>query len=171
MTDFLKTLAILTALLLLQSCATPYQTLTSDGGYSETQLNKTMFRVFFNGNSSTSREQVEDFTLLRSAELSLENGFPYFVIIDASTYIDSNLYSTPLTYKTTGTAYRNGNHIYSNAITTTTGGQSYTISQPSRSNTILCFTEKPSTGIFYDAKILYHSIRKKYALKSQLNLG
>ena len=62
------------------SCATMYQPQSVTGGYSETQLDKNMFRVRFNGNGYTSSARSSDFCLLRSAELCKENGYKYFII-------------------------------------------------------------------------------------------
>lgn len=65
----------------LAGCATSYQPKSFSGGYSEIRLREDLFEVSFQGNGSTSRERAADFALLRSAEVALENGFPYFVII------------------------------------------------------------------------------------------
>ena len=51
-------------------------------GYSEVQNSPTIFRVSFYGNSITSHEMAEDFALLRSAEVTLEQGHRYFVILN-----------------------------------------------------------------------------------------
>ena len=44
------------------------------GGFEETQLGPDIFSVSFSCNDSTSMARAADFTLLRSAELTLENG-------------------------------------------------------------------------------------------------
>jgi hypothetical protein len=68
----------------LVACATttPYQPAARPGGYgySETQIEANRARVNFRGNSSTSRETVENLLLYRAAELTLERGFDYFVV-------------------------------------------------------------------------------------------
>src|SRR5882724_2256033 len=79
----LKTLVpLLTLILSLAGCATTYQPQSFSGGFSETQLDKNVFRVSFKGNGYTQAERAEEMALLRSAELTLKNGFKYFVIID-----------------------------------------------------------------------------------------
>lgn len=55
------------------------------GGYAEQRLESDRFRVSFAGNSVTSREQVEMGLLLRSAELTLENGFDWFSTVERAT--------------------------------------------------------------------------------------
>ena len=79
----------------LSACATPtpYQpaVLTSRGpvnGFSEAPLEGNRWRVSFNGNSVTSREQVEDALLLRAAELTLQQGFDHFVAVNRATERD-----------------------------------------------------------------------------------
>lgn len=159
-----KLIAITIATLILQGCATTYQKTGFTGGYSETQLDENVFTVFFRGNGLTGRERVADFTLLRSAELTLENGFQYFAIIDANSYTSNSTYTTPTTFHTTGSAYGTGNYAYGSATTRTTGGQTYNISKPSSSNTIVCFKEKPETVFAYNANFIYKNIRQKYGI-------
>ena len=159
-----KLIAITFATLILQGCATSYQKTGLSGGHTETQLDQNVFNVTFQGNGYTSREKVADFTLLRSAELTLEHGFQYFTIIDANSYTSNSTYTTPTTSHTTGSAYVAGNYAYGSATTTTTGGQTYKISKPSSSNTIVCFKEKPSAVFTYNAHFIYKSIRQKYGI-------
>ena len=160
-----KYIAIIIIALFIQGCATSYQKSGFSGGYSETQLDENVFKVSFRGNGYTRRERVADFTLLRSAELSLENGFNYFVVIDANSYTSNSTYTTPTTSHTTGSAYGTGNYAYGSATTRTTGGQTYNISKPSSSNTIVCFKEKPTNTFAYNANFIYKNIREKYGIK------
>jgi len=164
-----KLIAITITILILQGCATSYQQTGFTGGYSETQLDENVFNISFRGNGYTGRERVADFTLLRSAELTLENGFQYFAIIDANSYTSNSTYATPTTSHTTGSAYGSGNYAYVSATTTTTGGQTYNISKPSSSNTIVCFKEKPETVFTYNANFIYQNIRQKYGITDATN--
>jgi len=158
-------IVIAITVLILQGCATSYQKTGFSGGYSETQLDENVFTVSFRGNGYTRRERVADFTLLRSAELTLESGFQYFAIIDANSFTSNSTYTTPTTSHTTGTAYGSGNYAYGSATTRTTGGQTYNISKPSSSNTIVCFKEKPESIFTYNAIFIYKNIRQKYEIK------
>jgi|TARA_B100000315_G_C14218198_1_gene425239 hypothetical protein len=152
-------------IILLQGCATPYQAVGFRGGYSETQLDTNVFKVSFRGNGFTSRERTTDFTLLRSAQLALNNGFKYFAIIDENTYVRHSTYTTPTQSQTTGSVRGYGNTAYVDATTTTTGGHTYNFSKPSSSNTIVCFVEKPQNVRSYSAVFIINSIVKKYDLK------
>jgi len=53
-------------------------------GYAETRLEADRFRVVFSGDGATSVEVVEDFALLRAAELTLETGNDWFRIVARS---------------------------------------------------------------------------------------
>lgn len=150
------------AVFFLQGCATSYQSDGFSGGYSESQLDENVFRVSFRGNGYTRRDRVADFTLLRSAELAIQNGYNYFVVIDANSYTSTSTHTTPTRTNTTASAYGTGNYAYGNATSITTGGQTYNISKPSSSNTIVCFKEKPSMGFSYNANFIHKSLTEKY---------
>ncbi len=153
------------ATVLLAGCATTYQQNSFTGGYSEIQLGENIFQVSFRGNGYTSRERASDFSLLRSAEVALENGFRYFVIVESEKGSKVGAYTTSTTSYTTGSAHGSGNYAYGSATTTTYGGQTYFISKPRATNTILCFKEKPEiNGLVFDAEFVAKSIRQKYGL-------
>ena len=133
-----KKTIILFLVIFLNGCATktPYQSIAYSGGYSNTIIDENIFKVSFKGNGFTSKERVEDFTLLRSAEITLQYGFKYFIIINSDSY-------------STLTAYQN--NIYS---------------KPSSTNIIKCFKRKPKFNtIIYNANFIKKSIKEKYNIK------
>ncbi|RYG31536.1 MAG: hypothetical protein EON93_12785 [Burkholderiales bacterium] len=78
-----------------QSGPTPYRPGGGyDGGYAESRLENDRFRVSFKGNSLTNRETVENYLLFRSAELTLQNGYDTFTIVNRDTDKDSRIRST-----------------------------------------------------------------------------
>lgn len=85
----MKLTAFLILSILLAGCATTYQRSSFSGGYSETRLGDNIFQVFFKGNGYTGRERAVDFCLLRSAEVAIENGFRYFVIVDSEKHTET----------------------------------------------------------------------------------
>lgn len=74
--------------------ATPYQPRDRGYGYSEQKLESNRYRVTFSGNSITSRETVENYLLYRAAELTLENGYDYFVMVSQETGADTRYQQT-----------------------------------------------------------------------------
>lgn len=149
---------LIIAVFIFSGCATKYKPTGFSGGYSETQLGENVFNVSFRGNGYTSRERASDFTLLRSAELSLHNGFEYFIITNSEKY--TNIHTTPKSYSTSG----NINGSSYNATTTQSGG--ITFRKPSANNTIVCFKEKPKINdIIYEANFIIKSIKTKYEIR------
>jgi hypothetical protein len=97
-------LAVAAALVLaggLAACetATPYQPnipgQAASGGYSEIRLEPDRWRVTFTGNSLTSRETVEAYLLFRSAELTVQQGYDWFNIVDRHTDRQARTYVEP----------------------------------------------------------------------------
>jgi len=70
--------------LLLAGCATSYQPKSYTGGYTDTKLDDDKYRVTFSGNQHTSADRVEEYALLRAAEITLEYGYSHFVIVNES---------------------------------------------------------------------------------------
>lgn len=75
----------LTAFMAVTACQTvhptPYQARTEGTGYSETALGEGIYRVSFEGNTSTPYQTVEDYLLYRAAELARANGAETFTIL------------------------------------------------------------------------------------------
>lgn len=80
---------------------TPYQPYRAEsvsgahGGYSDQQLSPDRYLVRFHGNELTSRDRVEGYLLYRAAELSLQQGYDWFTILDRHTEHDTRTYVTP----------------------------------------------------------------------------
>lgn len=85
--------------LLLFGCVTPYQQKGFMGGYSDTQLDSNTVRVSFYGNAFTSRENVENNMLRRCAEVTIQRGYDYFIIISGYTTPTYGSYTSPGTYQ------------------------------------------------------------------------
>ena len=85
--------------------ATPYQPLAKgsavSGGFTDQQLDADHYRVTFQGNDLTDRETVETYLLYRAAELTVNQGFDWFEMVDRhtdkdkKTYIDSDPFYGP----------------------------------------------------------------------------
>lgn len=171
----MKLHTLLMAAITLGGCATAYQPQGATGGFSEAQLDENVFQVNFKGNGYTDHDRANDFALLRSAEIALEKGYKYFIIVDAQQYSQDSAYTTPTTVTTNinannyGSAYGYGNSVnYSGntngtATTTYSGGQTFYISKPRTTNTIVCFKDKPD-GFSYNAELLAKSLQEKYKI-------
>lgn len=85
----------------LAACAspTPYQPnipgQAEKGGYSERKLEPNRWQVTFAGNSLTSRDTVEGYLLFRSAELTVQQGYDWFEMVDRHTERDARTYVYP----------------------------------------------------------------------------
>lgn len=88
-------LAAVVALVGACATATPYQPGSSDQfGFQEQQIESNRVRITFRGNSVTDRETVETYLLYRAAELTLQSGRDYFVLVNRSTEEHSRLLGT-----------------------------------------------------------------------------
>lgn len=133
----MRKLTALFATLFLAGCATKYQSFGFSGGFSEVQLDTNVFRVSFKGNGYSSGDRVEEMALLRSAEVTLNNGFTHFAVV-------------------TGTTRENPDSI----------GIGISVTKPGASNTIVCYRGKPEgAGLVYDAKYVFDSLGEKYGVK------
>ncbi|HZR09674.1 MAG TPA: hypothetical protein VFA79_13925 [Myxococcales bacterium] len=129
------------SVLLATACAasTPYQPLSYKGGFSDTQLEKSVFEVRFAGNETTTPARATDLALLRSAEVALEHGYNYFIIAEQQAGASNQ--------------------------TAATGLASTKAASASVVNRIVCYQERPeAAGAVYDARFVRLSIRRKYEL-------
>lgn len=157
-------LAIIVTFML--GCATSYQPVSFTGGFEETRLDENVFSVLFRGNGFTGGQRAQDFALLRSAELTLTYGFKYFAITQSNSYSSNSTYTTPTQSQTTGQIRFYGRTAYSNSSTTTYGGETYNISKPRVSLTIICFDAKPDTdATVFNAEYVMNSIKQKYGIE------
>ena len=89
--------AIAAMAVVLGACTTvtPYQpSENSRPGYADQQLESNKFRVTFEGNSSTDLATIENYVLYRAAEVTLESGADYFVVVDQSRDAERSFNST-----------------------------------------------------------------------------
>ncbi|MDM4770591.1 hypothetical protein [Solimonas sp. SE-A11] len=77
-----KPLLLLAATLALSACATvtPYQPVDGGLGYAEQKLEANRYRVRFTGSGKTPRATVENYLMYRAAELTVQNGYGYFLV-------------------------------------------------------------------------------------------
>ena len=78
------------ALASLAACETPtvFQEATRPNavGFSEQRIEPGRYRVSFQGGGGAPAQQVEDYTLLRAAQIAVRDGYDWFRVIDRSGY-------------------------------------------------------------------------------------
>lgn len=126
----------LTLAVVVIGCSTPYQSQGFRGGYSDTRIDSNTELISFKGNGYTGHEKVETYLLRRCAEVTLANGYDYFVIVDKNDDTIHGSIDTPGSYSsnTSATAIGSGSMAFGQAHTTGTlsPGQSipYTKDRP-----------------------------------------
>lgn len=87
---------MLVAALALAACGTPtpYAPAVDGLGYAEQPLESDRYRVSFAGNSLTPRETVENYLLYRAAEVTLEQGYDHFIVVEKDTERSTTYYTT-----------------------------------------------------------------------------
>jgi len=134
----------LAALLLGCATQTAYRPAEKQGaeGYTETRLADTRYRVVFTGNSLTRSETVQDYALLRAAELTLQQGYDWFRVANQdierkdrqNTMVDTGVIVPPQTtvYRECGviacrtTVAQSPGYGFGTGVSTTTTSRSYT---------------------------------------------
>jgi hypothetical protein len=88
----LRNSAAALCLAVVAACATPTpykEAATMNGdGYTTQQIESNRFRISFRGNSLTTRQTVDTYMLYRAAEVTLQNGGDYFIIVNKD--VDKN---------------------------------------------------------------------------------
>lgn len=89
MSKIYQLIAVLITLTLSACASQPaYQAAKDNGyGYSETKLTDTQYRVLFKGRGSDTTKAM-DYAMLRAAELTLEQGYDWFVVANKETLVD-----------------------------------------------------------------------------------
>ncbi len=158
---------VVVAAFLSVGCATNYQSKGFKGGFQDTQLAPDVYRVSFSGNGFTSADRVQDFALLRAAELTLANNGRYFAVISTVDQSRTQTHFTPGSAYTTGTVSSFGNSASYSGTTTYTAPQVHTYYNPGVGMMIRTFESKPNDVMTFDAAFLAASIRAKYRINER----
>ena len=159
----------LVTMLTLSGCATTLskpRTFDQLGQYTTTPLNDYSYRVSFQGSSNMSFGTAEEITLLKSAQVTLLNGFSYFKVQDDPSNRSQQpprkavVYPTP-SYYPYGWGYRRpywNDPFYDMP-------QVVTLDPVQVSYTIDCFKDKKSApDDAFDARLILQSLGQKYGL-------
>jgi hypothetical protein len=87
---FKSRFAVIVMALGLGACASSPRYVPADDagayGHYNTQLEENRYRIVFNGRQSTGLNTTRDFALLRAAELTLQQGYDWFQVVDRETF-------------------------------------------------------------------------------------
>ena len=81
--------------LVMAGCATKYGEMGLTGGVAAEPIMPNVYRIKARGNGYTDRAKVQDFTLLKAAETTVENGGTHFLIGGASDASRTSAFTTP----------------------------------------------------------------------------
>jgi hypothetical protein len=134
---------------MLSACATKYGEMGFAGGVKTEQITSDVWRVVARGNGYTQASKVQDFVLLKSAELTLSQGGTHFVIAGSQDQASVGVVTAP----STATVNRIGN----TAFISTSPGYSETIVKPGQDAYVRVIKEVPGQqlppGAFNAAEI------------------
>ena len=140
---------------IIQGCATSYQKDGFTGGFSETQLSDRAWRVTFNGNTHTSKEQAYDFALLRAAELTISKGYSMFEV--TSQYVGTNSQNIPMMPVPSGSGFSSGYAKGSNAVALALAKK-----KPTATLSIFMVNKESNLKDSVDALLVQKNLKKKY---------
>ncbi len=80
----MRTVIALLALTALAACSTPYGKYGLLGGFSDSRIDANTFSISVDNNGFTSQQTTSLQALYRAAELTVTNGFDYFVIVSGA---------------------------------------------------------------------------------------
>lgn len=142
--------------LILAGCTTgQYQPFRSGVGHKAEQMNENTYYVTYTGSQKSEIEKVNDFALLRSAELTLEKGFDYFVITEAM-----NNKVALMGEQQSLASYRDWGPGDNGPVA---GRGTLTGPRAKSEMTIVLFHDKPD-GITYDAKQVELALKNEYQI-------
>ena len=169
-----KAIFIICLPIFLVSCATGYQPLNDSSGYWDEQIEPTAnrFTIGYDGNKWHSdpvnrKEKIKDLTLLRSAEVALENGFKYFVISDSKAYTEkTSLLQGSLPSNTTSSRLKRTNTSETYQIKTIFTTVNYVeLAEDLRTNAVMQSGEFQGYAV-YKADLVVYTILRKYNMDS-----
>lgn len=150
--------------LALVACATavgtPYAPADSNGyGYSETKIEANRYRVVFAGDGATAPETVEDYAMLRAAELAVANGYDWFRVVGRS--VDASEKGGV----DIGAGFGTGSYGRRSGVSVGVGGDLGTVGgrvfYTARLEVLMGKGEKPDGPDIYDARSLIETIRAR----------
>lgn len=146
----MKTFAAVCFAITLSACATPYGKYGIAGGYTDSRIDENTFSISVDTNGFTNQQTTSMHGLYRAAELTVENGYDFFVIVSDAQNPAGMSMAMPGSSNTTINSYGSR----ATATTTYTPGAIVPVVFPNSSLTIKSFkgskpTDNPRA---YDAR-------------------
>lgn len=115
----IRTISLTIAAFLLGSCATSYGPRADYagipiGGYTNERIDENTMIVGFDANGFTSARKIQTFLLYRCAEVTIHNGYQYFIIVSSSILPVNNNIVTSTSYRKVSNTPRLYNTYYRN---------------------------------------------------------
>jgi len=165
----MRLLLLITCLIAISGCATPYQKLGLRGGYSDREVKEGVYLVNFEGNASLKEKKAWDYALLRSAEIALTHGYQFFIIEESETGKLTRRYMRPSMNATGVVGVTNTSNIYTGAYSGSYSPDSYveTYEKPAAQMLIQCYHNFPDgiESVVFNAKQVLGQMQEKYHLK------
>lgn len=162
----MKKILLTLILLFITGCATPYQKLGDTGGYLQQKFSDDCYKVKFHGNGFTERKRVQDFALLRAAEIGQELGYSYLTIEGEEDVSKTSTMDMGSNSYTTGSVYGYGT---SKSYTghTTTYNNSMPITKPSTTIVAKYYESEPEGKHLEIHRVeeVINTMKAKYGLK------
>ena len=146
----MKKLAVVLVMLLLSACATPYGKYGITGGYNDSRIDENTFSISVTANGFTNQQTASMHALYRAAELTAENEYDYFVIVNDTKNPTGMIMTTPGSSRTTINSYGST----ATARTTYNAGTAIPIVFPNSTIVIKSFkgTKPADASNAYDAR-------------------
>lgn len=104
--------------IILTACATPYGKYGLLGGFNDSRIDENTFSISVDTNGFTSQQTTSMQALYRAAELTVENGFDFFVIVNSGNNPSSMAMAMPSTSTSNTTINSYGSTAYARTTTT-----------------------------------------------------
>lgn len=142
----MRVLFIILSSIVFMGCVTGYGPVGWKGGYSDQKLNKDLYEVSFEGNGYTNKTLVNNYFLKRCAEITTNEGYDYFAMVDQSA--EANITDMGTYYS--GSISPNGYGGYNQSG----HAQNQSVTRHIRTGVIKLFKEGSQPNISYSAKEL-----------------
>ncbi|MGJ8671271.1 MAG: CC0125/CC1285 family lipoprotein [Oceanococcus sp.] len=136
----MKTMLLaLLATLILTGCNTKYGEMGGTGGVAAAAITNDTYRISARGNGYTNSTTIQDYSMLKAAEVTLAAGKSHFAILSGSDATSQSQVQTAGTFNTS--------FIGNSAFTTYNPGSVYDVVKPGEDLMIRIFTPTPGQAM------------------------